>query len=211
MVDCIVTSAGGIEEDFIKCMAPTYLGDFALDGRSLRKKGINRIGNLLVPNEVCLNVALPPGLPETPIFTFPPSHPRRLTPPPHPAASSPPSQNYVKFEEWMVPILTKMLEEQKTEVRRSLVSFRCLVCLGLVRLWLNPNPKPAPISLHALTKPAARTVQGVVWSPSKMIHRLGKEIDNEDSVYYWAYKVGVSFLWAVGGPLTSSLTAPAGR
>lgn len=30
--------------------------------------------------------------------------------------------------------------------------------------------------------------QGVVWTPSKMIHRLGKEIDNPDSVYYWCYK-----------------------
>lgn len=26
MVDCIVATAGGIEEDFIKCLAPTYLG-----------------------------------------------------------------------------------------------------------------------------------------------------------------------------------------
>uniref|UniRef100_A0A8C2EBF5 Deoxyhypusine synthase n=1 Tax=Cyprinus carpio TaxID=7962 RepID=A0A8C2EBF5_CYPCA len=26
------------------------------------------------------------------------------------------------------------------------------------------------------------------WAPSKMIHRLGKEINNPDSVYYWAYK-----------------------
>ena len=51
MVDCIVASAGGIEEDFIKCLAPTYMGDFALKGSELRKKGINRIGNLLVPNE----------------------------------------------------------------------------------------------------------------------------------------------------------------
>lgn len=32
-------------------MAPTYLGDFALEGRTLREKGINRIGNLLVPND----------------------------------------------------------------------------------------------------------------------------------------------------------------
>lgn len=31
--------------------------------------------------------------------------------------------------------------------------------------------------------------QGECWSPSSMIHRLGKEIDNPDSVYYWAYKV----------------------
>mmetsp|Transcript_7524 Transcript_7524/g.18512 ORF Transcript_7524/g.18512 Transcript_7524/m.18512 type:complete len:464 (-) Transcript_7524:372-1763(-) len=51
MVDCVVTTAGGIEEDVMKCLQPTYMGDFKLDGRSLRKKGINRIGNLLVPNK----------------------------------------------------------------------------------------------------------------------------------------------------------------
>lgn len=49
-VDCLVTTAGGIEEDFIKCLGPTYMGDFSLLGRELRMKGINRIGNLLVPN-----------------------------------------------------------------------------------------------------------------------------------------------------------------
>lgn len=51
LVDCIVSTAGGIEEDLIKCLAPTFLGDFQLDGRELRKKHLNRIGNLLVPNE----------------------------------------------------------------------------------------------------------------------------------------------------------------
>lgn len=51
MVDCIVATAGGIEEDFIKCLAPTYVGSFELNGKDLRDKGINRIGNLLVPNE----------------------------------------------------------------------------------------------------------------------------------------------------------------
>ena len=50
MIDCVVATAGGIEEDFIKCLAPTFLGDFSLPGRDLREKGINRIGNLLVPN-----------------------------------------------------------------------------------------------------------------------------------------------------------------
>jgi deoxyhypusine synthase len=50
MVDVIVTTGGGIEEDIIKCFRPTYMGDFKLSGRELRKKGINRIGNLLVPN-----------------------------------------------------------------------------------------------------------------------------------------------------------------
>eukprot|EP00775_Hariotina_reticulata_P005313 gene5313-5548_t len=32
MVDVIVTTAGGIEEDFIKCMGHTYIGDFSLKG-----------------------------------------------------------------------------------------------------------------------------------------------------------------------------------
>ena len=51
MIDVIVTTCGGIEEDFIKCLAPFYLGDFSLKGKDLRKKGLNRIGNLLVPND----------------------------------------------------------------------------------------------------------------------------------------------------------------
>ena len=45
-----------------------------LSGSTLRSKGLNRIGNLLVPND-----------------------------------------NYIKFEEWINPILTKMIEEQETE------------------------------------------------------------------------------------------------
>lgn len=42
--------AGGVEEDLIKCMAPTYVGSFYLQGKALRMKGQNRIGNMLVPN-----------------------------------------------------------------------------------------------------------------------------------------------------------------
>ena len=30
------------QEDFIKCLAPTYMGDFALAGTELRKKGTGR-------------------------------------------------------------------------------------------------------------------------------------------------------------------------
>ncbi|KAF9216300.1 hypothetical protein BGZ59_010263 [Podila verticillata] len=103
LVDCIVSSAGGVEEDFIKCLAPTYLGEFSLEGAKLRRQGLNRIGNLLVPND-----------------------------------------NYCKFEDWVVPILDKILEEQKTE--------------------------------------------GAHWTPSSVINRLGKEINHEESIYYWAYK-----------------------
>ena len=43
-IHCIVTTAGGVEEDFIKCLAPTYLGDFKLKGADLRSRGLNRIG-----------------------------------------------------------------------------------------------------------------------------------------------------------------------
>ncbi|HLC63494.1 MAG TPA: deoxyhypusine synthase [Candidatus Nanoarchaeia archaeon] len=49
-VNVIVTTAGGIEEDIIKCLGSFILGDFRADGSTLRKKGINRIGNIFVPN-----------------------------------------------------------------------------------------------------------------------------------------------------------------
>ncbi|XP_060883136.1 deoxyhypusine synthase-like [Labrus mixtus] len=103
MVDVIVTTAGGIEEDLIKCLGPVYVGDFCMSGKDLYKKGLNRNGNTLIPEE-----------------------------------------NYIKFDNWMMPILRQMLLEQNT--------------------------------------------QGVRWTPSKVIHRLGKEINNPESVCYWAYK-----------------------
>lgn len=70
----------------------------------LRLKGINRTGNLLVPN-----------------------------------------QDYCLFEDWINPILDQMWKEQMEN--------------------------------------------GTIWSPSKLINRLGKEINNPESVYYWCYKV----------------------
>lgn len=101
MIDVIVTSAGGIEEDLIKCLAPTILGDFDYDGASSRTKGLNRIGNLIMPND-----------------------------------------NYVKFEKFLMPILDECLEQQQTNE--------------------------------------------TVWSPSKIIRKLGESINNTESVYYWA-------------------------
>lgn len=87
----------------MKCMAPTFIGDFTLKGAELRKKGLNRIGNLIVPNN-----------------------------------------NYELFEEWIHPILTEMRREQNEE--------------------------------------------GKEWTPSTFVHRLGKEINNEESIYYWCWK-----------------------
>lgn len=103
MVDVVVTTTGGVEEDLIKCLAPTFKGDFSLPGAQLRSKGLNRIGNLLVPND-----------------------------------------NYCKFEDWIIPIFDKMLEEQTTEK--------------------------------------------ITWTPSKVIARLGKEINDESSYLFWAFK-----------------------
>ena len=119
MVDAVVTTAGGVEEDIIKCLAPTYMGDFALKGKDLREEGMNRIGNLLVPND-----------------------------------------NYCKFEEWMVPILDKMLEEQDEYIKKH----------GNSCLEANSD------------------VESPIWTPSKLCYRMGKEINNESSVLYWAYK-----------------------
>lgn len=103
MVDVVVTTAGGVEEDYIKCMAHTYVGDFQLKGSDLRKRGLNRIGNMLVPNS-----------------------------------------NYCKFEDWVIPIFDAMLKEQQE--------------------------------------------QGAQWTPSRMIARLGQEINHPDSIYYWAWR-----------------------
>jgi len=43
LVDVIVTTGGGIEEDIIKCIEPFLLGEFTTAGKELREAGINRI------------------------------------------------------------------------------------------------------------------------------------------------------------------------
>lgn len=50
-VDVLCTSAGGIEEDIIKCLKHFVLGKFDAPGRLLFEKGINRTGNIFVPND----------------------------------------------------------------------------------------------------------------------------------------------------------------
>ncbi|MEM3543850.1 MAG: deoxyhypusine synthase [Candidatus Micrarchaeia archaeon] len=50
MVKALVTTTGGVEEDILKTFGNFYVGDFRADGAELRKKGINRIGNVFVPN-----------------------------------------------------------------------------------------------------------------------------------------------------------------
>lgn len=50
MVDCIVTSGGGIEEDIMKCMDDFRLGAYNMDDKQNRLNGHCRIGNILVTN-----------------------------------------------------------------------------------------------------------------------------------------------------------------
>ena len=42
---------------------------------------------------------------------------------------------------------------------------------------------------------AEQQATGEVWSPSSFIRRLGKEINHEESVYYWAYKVNACIIY----------------
>ncbi len=51
MVDVLVTSAGGVEEDIIKALKPFVLGRFDMPGRMLFESGVNRTGNIFIPND----------------------------------------------------------------------------------------------------------------------------------------------------------------
>ena len=50
-VDVVVTTAGAIEHDIMKSHKPYLKGSFMANDNELHRKGINRIGNIFVPNE----------------------------------------------------------------------------------------------------------------------------------------------------------------
>lgn len=50
LVDVLVTTSGGIEEDIIKCLGGFKIGSFKANSNKLRDKGINRAGNIFIPN-----------------------------------------------------------------------------------------------------------------------------------------------------------------
>jgi deoxyhypusine synthase len=101
-VDVLVTNAGGVEEDLIKCLKPFALGKFDMPGAFLFEHGVNRIGNILVPND-----------------------------------------RYAYFDQWMQKFLTGIYEKQ---------------------------------------------LSGKIFTPHEIIKTAGVEIDNEDSILYWAAK-----------------------
>lgn len=49
-IKVIVTTAGGVEEDIIKCLGDFKLGKFSASGELLKKQGVNRAGNIFIPN-----------------------------------------------------------------------------------------------------------------------------------------------------------------
>ncbi|MBW2963567.1 deoxyhypusine synthase [Candidatus Woesearchaeota archaeon] len=51
LVDVLVTTAGGVEEDMIKSLKKFVIGDFSAPGSMLLENGINRTGNIFVPND----------------------------------------------------------------------------------------------------------------------------------------------------------------
>ncbi len=102
-IDVIVTTVGSIEEDLMKSRKPFLLGSFDVSDKDLHRKGINRIGNIFVPND-----------------------------------------RYIELENILQPFFGKMLEKQK--------------------------------------------VLGRMLSPSEIVFELGKLVDDENSILYWATK-----------------------
>jgi deoxyhypusine synthase len=51
MVDVIVTTTGTLDHDLARLWEDYYSGSFSMDDKNLHRKGINRLGNVLVPNE----------------------------------------------------------------------------------------------------------------------------------------------------------------
>jgi deoxyhypusine synthase len=51
MVDVIVTTCGTLDHDLARVWRKYYHGDFLMNDADLHRKGINRLGNILIPNE----------------------------------------------------------------------------------------------------------------------------------------------------------------
>jgi len=51
LVDVIVTTCGTLDHDIARCWKNYYKGSFVMNDARLREEGINRLGNVLVPND----------------------------------------------------------------------------------------------------------------------------------------------------------------
>ena len=50
-IDAIITTCGTLDHDLARCWRNYYRGSFYMDDAELHRKGVNRLGNILVPNE----------------------------------------------------------------------------------------------------------------------------------------------------------------
>ncbi len=51
LVDAVITTCGTLDHDLARIWENYYHGDFLMDDKKLHKKGVNRLGNILIPNE----------------------------------------------------------------------------------------------------------------------------------------------------------------
>jgi len=51
IIDVVVTTCGTLDHDIARILADYYHGDFAMDDQKLREEGVNRLGNVLVPDD----------------------------------------------------------------------------------------------------------------------------------------------------------------
>ena len=49
--DVVVTTCGTLDHDIARCFKDYYHGHFFMNDSELHKKGVNRLGNVLVPND----------------------------------------------------------------------------------------------------------------------------------------------------------------
>jgi deoxyhypusine synthase len=51
LVDVVITACGSLDHDMARCWRNYYKGAFIMNDAKLHEKGINRLGNVLVPND----------------------------------------------------------------------------------------------------------------------------------------------------------------
>jgi deoxyhypusine synthase len=51
LVDVVITTCGTLDHDVARCWKPYYRGSFVMSDARLRDENVNRLGNVLVPNE----------------------------------------------------------------------------------------------------------------------------------------------------------------
>jgi len=51
LVDVVITTCGTLDHDLARVWKKYYHGDFMMDDADLHRKGINRLGNILIPND----------------------------------------------------------------------------------------------------------------------------------------------------------------